>query len=156
MEITHQFLVLFKVFIAAILSGIVGFEREWQNKPAGLRTNMIVGSATCLLISVGSLLIMDYSEEIRIRAALRTDPLRLIEAIVVGVSFIGAGTILKSEKDEKIKYLTTSAALLFAAGVGISVGLELYILAVGVSILGLLINQAFKVADKIVKKKKDT
>ncbi len=156
MEVTQQFLVLFKVFIAAILSGIVGFEREWQDKPAGLRTHMIVGSATCLLISVGSLLIMDYSEEIRIRAALRTDPLRLIEAIVVGVSFIGAGTILKSEKDEKVKYLTTSAALLFAAGVGISVGLELYILAVGVSILGLLINQVFKVADKIVKKKKNT
>jgi len=154
MEVTQQFFVLLKIFIAAILSGVVGLEREWQNKPAGLRTHMIVGSATCLLISIGSLLILDYSEDSRIMAALRTDPLRVIEAIVVGVSFIGAGTILKSEKEEKIKYLTTSAALLFAAGVGISVGLELYILAAGVSIIGLLINQTFKIADKILEKKK--
>lgn len=155
MDINQQFFVLFKIFVAALLSGVVGFEREWQEKPAGLRTHMIVGSATCLLISLGSLLIMDYSEESRIMAALRTDPLRVIEAIVVGVSFIGAGTILKSEKEEKIKYLTTSAALLFAAGIGIAVGLGLYILAVGVSVIGLLINQTLKsISDKFMEKKK--
>ena len=155
MDVYQQLFVLFKVFVAALLSGVVGFEREWQNKPAGLRTHMIVGSATCLLISVGSLLILDYSEDSRIMAAMRTDPLRVIEAIVVGVSFIGAGTILKSEKEEKIKYLTTSAALLFAAGIGIAVGLELYILAVGVSLIGLLINQTLKnISDKFLEKKK--
>lgn len=155
MDINHQLFVLLKVLIAAILSGVVGFERESENKPAGLRTHMIVGSATCLLISLGSFLILDYSEESHIMDSLRTDPLRMIEAIVVGVSFIGAGTILKSEKEEKIKYLTTSAALLFAAGIGIAVGLELYILAVGVSVIGLLINQTLKnISDKFLEKKK--
>ncbi len=155
MDINHQLFVLLKVLIAAILSGVVGFERESENKPAGLRTHMIVGSATCLLISLGSFLILDYSEESHIMDSLRTDPLRMIEAIVVGVSFIGAGTILKSEKEEKIKYLTTSAALLFAAGIGIAVGLELYILAVGVSVIGLLINQTLKnISDTFLEKKK--
>lgn len=156
MDVSTQLFVLLKIVISAILSGVVGFEREYQDKPAGLRTHMIVGSATCLLISVGSLLILDYSEESRIMAALRTDPLRIIEAIVVGVSFIGAGTILKSEKEEKIKYLTTSAALLFAAGIGISVGLELYILAIGVSLIGLMINQTLKkISDKVIEKHKN-
>jgi putative Mg2+ transporter-C (MgtC) family protein len=152
MEVSEQLLILFKVIVSSILAGLVGVERERQEKPAGLRTHMIVGSMACLLVSIGSLLILDYAESSTIVEALRTDPLRVIEAIVVGVSFIGAGTILKSEKDEKIKYLTTSAALLFAAGIGIAVGLELYILAAGVSLLALLINQTFRIIDRFINK----
>ena len=154
MEWSNQLFILLKVFIAAILSGVVGFEREREDKPAGLRTHMIIGSAATLLISVGDLLIYSYASEEYIVESLRTDPLRIIEAIIVGVSFIGAGTILKSADELKIKYLTTSAALLFSAGIGIAVGLELYYLAVGVSLLALIINRSFKILSKAINKRR--
>jgi len=68
------------------------------------------------------------------------DPTRILHAIIVGVSFIGAGTIVKSPQKQTIKYLTTAATILFSAGIGISVGLQLYVVAVGLTVLGLIVN----------------
>ena len=77
-------------------------------------------------------------------AALGVDPTRIVHAIIVGVSFIGAGTILKGGEKFEVRYLTTAASLLFSAGAGISMALELYWIAGGVTILGLLINTVIK------------
>lgn len=146
MNIENQLIILLDVAIAAVFSGLVGFERQRAHKPAGLRTHMIVGSMACLLVSLGSTLVQTFSGY-QYQEALRTDPLRIIEAIIVGVSFIGAGTILKSEKDERVRYLTTSATILFSAAIGISVALKQYVLGLGVSILALIINNVIRFLD---------
>lgn len=139
MEWQTQLRILLDLAIACALGGLLGFEREEKDKPAGLRTNMLIagGSALLLLLAqeVAAQMSISLSDE-----SLGIDPTRIIHAIIVGVSFIGAGTIVKSPKEESIRYLTTAATILFSAGVGIAVGLRLYVVGVGVTIIGLLIN----------------
>ena len=138
MDYKPQLFVLLDVLIAFILAGAIGYERERANKPAGLKTNMIIGGAAALLVSLGRIMVAYYEAEDLTR--LNVDPVRIIEAIIVGISFIGGGTILKSENDEKVYFLTTAATILFSAGVGVSVALKNYILAVGLTILIISVN----------------
>lgn len=123
--------ILLKVLIAALLGGAIGFERESKDKPAGFRTNMIIAGASALLLTLGQFIASHMVEEFNDQA-LGIDPTRIIHAIIVGVSFIGAGTILKGKEEETVRYLTSAATILFSAGIGMAVGLDLYILAVGV------------------------
>lgn len=131
--------VLVDVIIAIILTGVIGLEREMGNKPAGLKTNMMVGASAALLVSVGKILIEEYDDP-GLLEHMEFDPLRLIQAIVVGVGFIGGGTILKSEKKEKVRYLTSAATILLCAGIGITVASQKYILAVGLTLIVFCIN----------------
>jgi|AntRauTorcE11898_2_1112593.scaffolds.fasta_scaffold01368_1 putative Mg2+ transporter-C (MgtC) family protein len=159
-EIFHwsaELTIIAKVLVAAVLAGVVGLERELSGKPAGFRTNMIVGGAAALIISLGRVLVLDFAGESELAGMIRTDPLRMIEAVVVGVSFIGAGTILKVEDKKKVQYLTTAAVILFSAGVGISVAIGQYIVALGVTVFILLINVGANYVDKwisVYRKKK--
>lgn len=137
----QQFL---NVLLAAALAGIIGWERESRDMPAGLRTNMIVGAAAALLVVLGHMMIDHYEYLDKSDPDLRYDPLRVLEAIIVGISFIGAGTILKMEGKGKIMYLTSAATILISAAVGITVALEHYLLAVLVTGLILLINYVIR------------
>lgn len=134
-----QLRILLDILIATLLGGVLGFEREQKDKPAGLRTNMIIAGASTLLLILGENVAIDMQEVLGIEG-LGIDPTRIIHAIIVGVSFLGAGTIMKSSEDNTIRFLTTAATILFSAGVGICVGMRLYILAGGVTLLGLIIN----------------
>jgi putative Mg2+ transporter-C (MgtC) family protein len=131
--------ILLKVIVAVCLGGVIGIEREISHKPAGIRTHMFVAGAGALLIGLSGALINKYAQQY---ASVQADPARVLEAIIVGVSFIGAGTVLKSEKTHNVYYLTTAASILFAAAIGISVGIELYMLAISITILVVLINLA--------------
>lgn len=102
---------------------------------------MIVGSAAALLLSLGRVIVETYANIDKLGDNVQADPTRVIEAIIVGISFIGAGTILKGNGDEKVYYLTTAATVLFSAGIGIVVALEQYILAVAATLLILIINR---------------
>ena len=128
---------------AAILTGFIGWEREKRNNPAGFRTHMIVGSAAAMLVILGHMMI-DYYEVRDSGSALQYDPLRVIQAIIVGISFIGAGTILKVEQKSRIRFLTTAATILIAASIGIAVALQRYLLAVLVTALVLVINYSVR------------
>lgn len=136
LEDSVQFL---NVLGAAVLTGLIGWERETRDIPAGLRTHMIVGTAASLLVILGASMV-DFYEAREAGSALRYDPLRVVEAIIVGISFIGAGTILKSEEKARIQFLTSAATILVSAGIGISVALERYTMAVLVTALVLIIN----------------
>ena len=133
------------IALACLLAGAVGYEREHDGKPAGFRTHMIIGGAAALLVICGKWIV--YSADIPGASdSLRYDPIRIIEAVIVGVSFIGAGTILKVHKEglsSRVKYLTTAASLLFSAGIGVCVAIERFIIAIGVALLILLINGVF-------------
>ena len=131
--------ILLKVVVEFCLGGIIGIERELAKKPAGIRTHMFVCGAATLVMSLSYLLINEFNETF---GNVQSDPVRVIEAIIVGISFIGAGTVLKSEKDHNVYYLTTAASILFAAGIGITVALEKFALAICLTVLVVLVNAA--------------
>lgn len=138
MNIMFELKILLDVIIAAVLSGIVGYEREKTNKPAGIKTNMIVGGSVALLVTLGEGITIHF-QNLGLSDIIQTDPTRIIQAIIVGVSFIGAGTVMHVEKLYKVKYLTTAASILYSTGLGISVALGYYILSIGLTLFILLI-----------------
>lgn len=117
-----------KVIFAMFLGGLMGLERELANKPAGLRTHMLVAGAASLLVVLGDVMITNYSGS-NLVEAVQADPIRIMEAIITGISFLGAGTIIFRDRDESVEGLTTAASILFAASIGITVALHRYLLA---------------------------
>ena len=120
--------ILVQLVVALVLSGVVGWERETSGKPAGLRTHMFVGMGSALFVALGDLIIRDfqiYGERVVF------DPIRLIEAIVAAIGFLGAGTIFVARGKSHVEGLTTAASLWTTAAIGIAVGLQHYVLAIG-------------------------
>ena len=120
--------ILLRVSIAIVLSGILGWEREAAGKSAGVRTHMLVGLGSALFVILGELFVQRFDRGDP-QEQMRFDPIRVIEAVVTGVSFLGAGTIFVSRGKESVKGLTTAASILVTAAVGMIVGLEYYLLA---------------------------
>ncbi len=143
MDYPTQLRYLLDIFIALVLGGLLGLEREKHDKPAGFRTQMLICGVSALLLILGQYIALEMQNDIN-REGFGVDPIRIVHAIIVGVSFIGAGTIIKSPEEHSIKYLTTAATILVSSGVGICVGLRLYVLAVGVTLLGLMVNWLVK------------
>jgi putative Mg2+ transporter-C (MgtC) family protein len=123
---------------AMLLGGLVGLEREMGDKPAGLRTHMLVAGAAALLVSLDRLITARFADEFGATGVFRSDPIGVIQAVVTGVAFLGAGTIIRERSGERVGGLTTAASLLFTAALGIAAGLELWVVAVGGTILALL------------------
>lgn len=108
----HLAIVLIRTITAVLLGGIVGIQREKVGKPAGLRTHMLVCLGTAVVVLGCSGIGMDM------------DGLsRVIQGIVTGIGFIGAGTILKLTDQREIQGLTTAAGLWMTAAIGVAVGL---------------------------------
>lgn len=122
---------------AMALGGIIGFEREMKNRPAGFRTHMLVAGAAALLLGIGHLVLevptWPYPKTTQI------DPLRLVEAVVAGVAFIGAGTIFSSRGRDTVTGITTAASLLMVAVVGAAAGLRYHWLALAMTLLTMLV-----------------
>jgi putative Mg2+ transporter-C (MgtC) family protein len=133
-----QIQILAYVALAMFLGGLVGLDREAARKPAGLRTHMLVCGAAALLVLLGQVMVENYDANTASR--LTSDPIRIIEAVITGVSFLGAGTIIRNQRDRgKVEGLTTAASLLLAAAIGISVALAQFVVALGLTILILLV-----------------
>lgn len=120
--------------LSMLLGGLIGLERERADKPAGLRTHMLVSGSATTLVVLADLIVAGSSLPPEI---IRTDPVRIIEAVVAGVTFLGAGTIIRRQAD--VEGLTTAASLLFVAALGIAVALHLFVLAIGAVLLTLLV-----------------
>jgi putative Mg2+ transporter-C (MgtC) family protein len=142
-----QLRILGLVALAMGLGALIGLERELADKPAGLRTHMMVAGAACLFVSLGDILVRHFDLELS-HGLLRTDPIRVIEAVITGVSFLGAGTIIRGDSARKIEGLTTAASILLAAAVGVCAALAQFILAVGVAGLALITLRAIGFAEK--------
>jgi len=123
-SLVKEFYYVGQVFVAILLGGLVGLQREKIGKAAGSRTYALVtgGSALFTLLAILSF---------------PTDAARIIAQIIVGIGFLGAGAIL--HKDDKISGLTTAAGMWIMAAVGIAVGLGQYFIAFAVSILVVLV-----------------
>jgi putative Mg2+ transporter-C (MgtC) family protein len=133
-----QVAILGKFVIALILGAAIGFERELAAKPAGLRTHMIVVGVACLIVSLNDV-IAAKAEALSGTVTLQSDPLRVVQALIMGISFIGAGTIMRRASSETIEGLTTAASILLGTAIGIYVGLSQYIVAAGVTVIAVLV-----------------
>lgn len=133
---------------AMVLGGAIGLERELKNKPAGFRTHMLVAGASSLLIGMGQLTVMD--PRFRVPFLVNMDPMRLVEAVVAGVSFIGAGTIFARRGGQAIAGITTAASLLMVAVIGASTGLRYHLLAFAATLLTLLVLAVLNMVERRV------
>ena len=115
-----------KLLLAAILGGMVGIEREIRDKPAGLRTN--------ILICVGSTLFMSIST--KVAQLLGGDPTRIGAQIISGIGFLGAGAVMHSHGF--VLGLTTAATIWVVAGVGMALGSGMYLVAVFATAMSLV------------------
>jgi putative Mg2+ transporter-C (MgtC) family protein len=121
-----------------LLGGVVGLEREFAHKPAGLRTHMLVAGAAALLVGLTGAIVAKFATGPNVSPLVRADPVRIISAVVTAVGFIGAGTIIRRH-DDHVEGLTTAASMLFVAIIGVAAGLRQYLLALGATALTLVI-----------------
>jgi putative Mg2+ transporter-C (MgtC) family protein len=141
------------VAVAMGLGAGIGFERELADKPAGMRTHMLVAGAAALFVLLGEMLVERFDQKLRGVGFVTTDPIRLIEAIVAGVAFLGAGTILRRDKHNAVHGLTTAATLLFTAAIGVCVAVNQVGFALGATLLALLTLRAVHLLETWLKRK---
>jgi putative Mg2+ transporter-C (MgtC) family protein len=131
-----------RMFFAAILGAAIGFEREWRNRPAGLRTHVLI----CIATATFGILAIEIVHASVFQAAsvseqVNLDPLRVIEAVTAGVAFLAAGTIILARGE--VHGLTTGAGMWLAGAVGLACGLGYWKVALlgtvlAVAVLGVL------------------
>ena len=128
-EVTYLAVIL-RIVAAVIFGGLIGMERGMKNRPAGLRTYMLVCVGACLIMLTNQYLFQVTGTG---------DPMRLGAQVVSGIGFLGAGTIIVT-KHNQIKGLTTAAGLWASAGVGLALGVGFYEAAVvaGVAVFAIL------------------
>ena len=134
--------VFIRLGLAALLGGIIGLERESRQKPAGLRTN--------ILITLGSAVFSILSIEIGMDAG---SPDRVAAQIVTGIGFLGAGAIMQKGMD--VQGLTTAATIWVNAAIGMAVGVGSFTLAMGSAAVALITLTALGVIESRVEKRKN-
>lgn len=120
--------ILLRLLLAAVLGGILGYERESQGKAAGIRTHMLVAMGAALFVLVpqqGGMEVADMS--------------RVIQGVVAGIGFLGAGAIIKNKSEENVQGLTTAAGVWMTAAIGIACGLGREMTAVLSTLMALVV-----------------
>lgn len=129
----HFYLIMLRVLIALILSGMIGFERELKNHSAGFRTHILVGIGSCLMMLLS---LFGFEAYIDRYDNVRFDPARIPSYVISGIGFLGAGTIMVY--GGTIRGLTTAASIWAVAGLGLVVGAGMYATAVFTTLVILL------------------
>lgn len=128
---------LSQLILATILGALIGLEREIKRKQAGLQTYSLVALGTCLFTVIAFELLNFYAG----KPAIIFEPLSIIQAVAVGIGFIGAGVIFHQQSG--VVGLTTAAGLWTVAAIGVAVGVKLYFLAIFTTFLIILILAGF-------------
>lgn len=126
---------LLRIILAAAFSAALGWERERAGKPAGFRTHIVVGTTAALFVITGILAVEQYGAA----EGVNVDPTRTIHAIAVGIGFLGAGLVVFSPRDDRVKGLTTAASIWSTAAVGTATGYGLYLVASGTTVILLVV-----------------
>ena len=130
---------ILRIFVTALLGGIIGLEREYRAKEAGFRTHFLValGSALFMIVSAygfeGAMLTPEH----------RWDVSRVASQVVSGIGFIGAGTIIFHKSENVVRGLTTAAGLWVTAAIGLACGGGMYVLSIASTFLVLVGLEAF-------------
>lgn len=129
----HFFVIMIRVLIALVLSGLIGFERELNNHSAGFRTHILVGVGSCLMMLLS---LYGFEDVINNSDNIRFDPARIPSYVISGIGFLGAGTIMVNGMT--IRGLTTAASIWAVAGLGLVVGIGMYGTAIFTTVVILL------------------
>ena len=143
---------ILRIFCAALLGGVIGLEREYRAKEAGLRTHFLValGSALFMIVSAYGF------EGVLTTAEHRWDVSRVAAQVVSGIGFIGAGTIIFHKSENVVRGLTTAAGLWVTAAIGLACGGGMYLLSIASTLMVLLGLEAFNfMLRKIDKRRKE-
>jgi len=143
--------VLGKLFTAAILGGIIGWERHRRGRPAGLRTHLLVCIGVTLMMLVLEHIFVKYQGHGH-NSVLRIDPARIAAQVVTGIGFLGAGTIMRSRAS--IRGLTTAASLWVVAGIGLAVGSGFILPAIFTTAIAIMILTLNSLVERKMKRNK--
>ena len=145
MSIEQQLELCVRVFVAAVLSGLIGFERERHGHTAGLRTHMLVGMGSALFTVLS---IFAFSPG---------DPGRVAAQIVAGIGFIGAGAIIQRQNPSRSMHgLTTAAGVWTVSAIGMACGAGLYVVGVFSTLLAIFLLGALAAVSRRLNPKKNT
>lgn len=114
--------IVLRLLCALIVGVVIGTEREYTHRPAGMRTHMLVALGACVVMVIGQLIFMQYQAY-----GATPDPARMAAQVITGVGFLGAGTIMK--EGPSVKGLTTAASLWATACLGLAAGAGYYVVA---------------------------
>ncbi|THF57165.1 MgtC/SapB family protein [Ollibium composti] len=127
-----------RLLLAAVFGAAIGFEREWQNRPAGLRTHILV----CVAAAIFAILTIEIVHipmfaEAATKEAVKLDPIRLVEAVTAGVAFLAAGVVIFTRG--QVHGLTTGAGMWLAGAIGVASGLGLWQIALLATLIALVV-----------------
>jgi len=127
-----------RLLLAAIFGAVIGFEREWRNRPAGLRTHILicVAAATFAILTV-EIVHAPMFHEPMLGEDVKVDPIRIVEAVTAGVAFLAAGVVIFTRG--QVHGLTTGAGMWLAGAIGVASGLGLWQIALFVTLLALVV-----------------
>lgn len=127
-DLAQGAVLLSRMLVAMVLSGLIGLERERQEAPAGLRTHMLVGLGSALFVLVP------------LQAGVSpADLTRVVQGVVSGIGFLGAGAILKESRGMQVRGLTTAASIFATAAIGVTAGMGKAMTAILATMLVLFI-----------------
>lgn len=127
-DISHVTRVVLRLILASLLGGLLGVEREHRGKSAGVRTHMLVASGAALFVLIPQQAGVSDGELMRV-----------LQGLVAGIGFLGAGSIIKSTGTEQVTGLTTAAGIWFTAAIGVAAGMGREASAVLSTLLALII-----------------
>ena len=129
-------LILLSFVMTLLLSGLIGFEREYHGHSAGLRTHVLIAIGACAIM-VLSIYGFGYWDSIYLENGASRDPSRLAAQAITGIGFLGAGTIIQTGMN--IKGLTTAATIWVAMGIGLACGCGSFLVAILVAVLSFFV-----------------
>lgn len=122
--------IFMRLFLSLVLSGFIGLERQIHRRTAGLRTHILVGLGSCLIMLTSLYIFAIYKNEASL------DPARIAAGVITGIGFLGAGTIIRERAG--VRGLTTAASLWVVAGIGLATGCGFHRAALFTTILALV------------------
>lgn len=127
-----------RLLLAALFGAAIGFEREWRNRPAGLRTHILVcvAAATFAILTIEIVHAPVFTTE-AIKDSVKVDPIRVVEAVTAGVAFLAAGVVIFTRGE--VQGLTTGAGMWLAGAIGVACGLGLWQIATFGAIMTLIV-----------------
>jgi len=143
-----QVQIILQLVMAVVLGSLIGLEREFKRKEAGLQTYSLVTLGACLFTIIASELFIFFTN----KTGISFDPSRVIQAVAIGIGFIGAGVIIYREP--RVEGITTAAGLWCSAAIGVAIGVKLYFLALFATLLASIILFVFgELERKFLKRK---
>ncbi len=127
-----------RLLLATIFGAAIGFEREWRNRPAGLRTHMLVcvAAATFAILTIEIIHAPMFTTD-ELGEAVKVDPIRVVEAVTAGVAFLAAGVVIFARG--QVQGLTTGAGMWLAGAIGVACGLGLWQIALFATLMALVV-----------------